>query len=259
MGDRLRTPLLAFTLLFLSMVVPVNAAFTWENNIIVGYEEVQWMYMETYTEANSLIYKNYIDFSLGDGDGFISAWEVLKADVKARSTLRNSIIEQMDVIVNGSSEHVVLIDVDSLMSPELLGPVVQLEVIKNIYTTNYRLYDPFLLPGNNNISFIGEGSTPLVINMPKGASINFTEGIENISFSNCGEIIKVTGNFGPTGEATVHFHLHFFEDMVTSFMGVTEMNVSGEILVFKDDGRDQYPFLAGRIFPSLGICNTKTA
>jgi hypothetical protein len=259
MEDRLRFQLLVFTLFILFMVFPVNAAFTWENNITVGYEGIQWAYTETYTEANSLIYKDYIDVSMGNGDGFISAWEVLKSDVKTRSALQNSIIEQMDVSVNGSSEHVVLTDVDSLLSPELLGPVIQLEVIKNTYTTNYLIYDPFLSSGDSSISFIGEASTPVVINMPEGVSINFTEGIENVSFSNYIGYITIIGNFGPDGKATVHFHLQSFEDISASFPEATEMNVSGEMLVFEDDGKSQDSFLAGRIFPGLGICNPKTA
>ncbi len=259
MGDRLRTPLLAFMLFILTIVPPVNAAFTWENNITVGYEDVQWVYTETYTEANSLIYKDYIDISLGNGDGFISAWEVLKTDVKTRSTLRNSIIEQMDVIVNGSSENAALTKVDSLMSSELLGPVIQFEVIKNIYIADYRFSDPFLSSDDSSISFIGEASTPVIINMPEGTSVNFTEGIENESFSNSGDVIKLTGNFGPNGKATVHFHLEIFEDIATSFPEATEMNFSGEILVFKDDGKYQHPFLAGRIFPGLGVCNLENA
>ncbi len=254
----MKASLLAFSLLFLFMVLPVNATFTWENNVTVGYDKVQWMYTETYTEDNALIYKDYIDLSLGNRDGFISAWEVLKSDVNTRLSLQSSINEQMDVIVNGSSEYVILTDVSSLMAPELLGPVMQVEVIKNIYTTNYRLDDPFLGTGTSSISFIGEKSTPVVINMPKGVSINSTEGIDNVSISNSEGVVKVTGNFSPMGKATLHFHLDLVEDVVTPVPEVVEMNVSCETTALKD-GNDPDFSLAGRILPALGVRNTEGA
>lgn len=258
MEDGLRASLLAFSVLFLFMVFPVNATFTWENNITVGYDKVQWMYTETYTEGNALVYKDYIDVSLGDRDGFISAWEVLKTDVKTRYTLQSSIIEQMDVIVNGSSEYVVLVDVSSSMSPELLGPVMQGEVIKNLYTTNYCLDDPLLGSGTSTISFIGEKSTPIVINMPNGVSVNSTEGIDNESISNGEGVVKIIGNFGSTGKATVHFHLDGIADIVTPVPEVAEMNVSGEVSVLKDEKSQEFS-LAGRLLPALGMRNAEGA
>ena len=257
MRDRLKAPLLAFSLLFLFMILPVNATFTWENNITVGYDEVQWMYTETYDEANSIIYKDYVDMSVGNRDGFINAWEVLKTDVNTRSALQNLIIEQMDVIVNGSSEYIVLTDVNSRMSPELLGPVMQAEVIKNIYTTNYRVVDPFLEAGNSNIGFIGEKNTPIVINMPKGISVNSTEGIDNVSVSNNGQVVKIAGIFGSTGKATVYFHLEGAEDIVASVPEVTEAGLSGEGRILGDEPYHDFS-LAGRIFPSLRICNPES-
>ena len=177
------------------MAVPVNATFVWENNITVKYDEVQWTYKEIYTEGNALIYKDYVDLSLGNGDGFISAWEVLKTDVKTRSTLEKSILKQMNVLVNNSSESVVLADVSSSMSPELLGPVMQPEVIENLYTANYHFGGSFLGSGNGSISFIGEQHTPLVINMPEGIDITSTEGIDNVSVINDGKVAKDPGQF----------------------------------------------------------------
>ncbi len=258
MRDRLKFSILAFSVLFLFTVLPVNATFTWENNVTVGYDKVQWVYTETYTEGNTLIYKDYIDVSLGNQDGFISAWEILKTDVKARSTLQSSILGQMDVIVNNSSESVVLAGVSSSMSPELLGPVMQGEVITNLYTTNYHLENPFLGSGTNSISFIGEESTPLVINMPKGASLNSTEGIDNLSISNGEGVSKILGSFGPTGKATVHFHLDGVEDIVTSVPELAEMNVSGEFSVLNNENDHNFS-LAERLLPALGMCNTESA
>lgn len=254
----MKASLLAFSVLFLFMVLPVSATFAWENNITVGCDHVQWVYTETYTQANSLIYKDYVDVSLGNRDGFISAWEILKTDVKTRSTLQNSIIEQMDVSVNNSSEYVVLTDVNSLMSPELLGPVMQVEVIKNIYTTNYRLDHPFLGSGDSSISFIGEKNTPLLINMPEGVSISSTDGIDNVSISNAEKAVKIIGSFGSTEKATVHFHLEEVENIVASVPEVTETNVSGEAAVLEDE-QNRSPSPAGKIFPSLGMWNLESA
>lgn len=258
MRDKLKAPLLAFSLFFLFMVLPVNASFTWDNNITVGYDKVQWIYTETYTEANSLIYKDYVDVSVGNRDGFINAWEVLKTDVNTRSALQNSIIEQMDVIVNGSSEYIVLTDVNSLMSPELLGPVMQVEVIRNVYTANYRVVHPFLEAGNSSIGFIGEKNTPVVINMPKGISVNSTEGIDNVSVSNNGKAVKVVGIFGSTGKATVYFHLEEVEAIIASVPEVTEANLTGKTRILGDETHlDFSP--AGRIFPSLRIWTSDSA
>jgi hypothetical protein len=235
------------------MVIPVNAAFTWENNITVRYDTVQWEYTEMYTEGNALLYKDYIDMSLGNQDHFISAWEVLKADVKTRSTLENSIHENMDVIINGSSQSVVLTDVSSSMSSELLGSVTQVESIRNFYTTNYRLVDPLSGP-RCSISFIGEKGTSLIINMPKGASVNFTEGIDNVSISTDQEFIIIRGIFSSTDKATVYFYLDEIQGAVPPVARVTE-NISGGIISM--DGKEQNSSLAERILPSLGMNNTK--
>lgn len=254
----MRPSFLAFSLLLLFTVLPVNATFTWENNVTVSYDKVQWTYTETYTEGNALIYKDYVDVSLGNRDGFISAWEILKTDVKTRATLQTSINEQMDVIVNGSSEYVVLTDVNSSMSSELVGPVMQAEVIKNIYTTNYRLDDPLLGQGTSSISFIGEKSTHVVINMPEGVFVNSTEGIDNVSISNSGGIVKVIGNFGPTGKAMLHLHLDVVKDIVPPVPEVTETSATCETTVLKDR-KDQDFSLAGRILPALGMRNIKNS
>ncbi len=253
MRDRLKALLLAFIVFFLFMTFPVNASFTWENNITVGRDKVQWLYTETYAGVDSLIYKEYIDVSMGNSDGFISAWEILKTDVNTRSALRNSIFEQMDVIVNGSSEYAVLTDVNSLMSPELLGPVMQIEVIQNIYTTNYRVVYPFLGTGNSSVGFIGEKNTSMVINMPRETSVNSIEGIDNASVSNDEEGVRIMGSFGPTGKATVYFHLRGDEHITSLTPEVTEVNLSGGTQIFEDKKYHDLP-LAERIFPSLGIC-----
>ncbi len=253
-GDSLRSLLSAFSVFFLLMALPVNAAFTWENNITVGYDTVQWEYMEMYTEGNALLYKDYIDMSLGNQDHFISAWEVLKADVKTRSTLENSIHENMDVIINGSSQSVVLTDVSSSMSSELLGSITQVEAIRNLYTTNYRLVDPLSGPRGSSISFIGEKGTSLIINMPKGASVNSTEGIDNVSISTDQEFIIIRGIFSSTDKATVYFYLDEIQGAVPPVARVTE-NISGDIISI--DGKEQNSALAERILPSLGMNNTK--
>lgn len=237
------------------MVIPVNAEFTWENNITVGYDKVQWMYTETYTEGNALIYKDFIDMSLGNHDHFISAWEVLKADVKTRSTLENSIHENMDVIINGSSQSVVLTDVNSSMSSELLGSVTQVEAIKNLYTTNYHLVNPLWRSSDSSISFIGEKGTSLIINMPKGVSVNSTEGIDNVSISTDQEFIKIRGVFGSTDKATVYFHLDEAECMFSPVAEVSG-NLSREGIIPVAD-KEQNSSLAERILPSLGINNTE--
>lgn len=245
---------MALSVLLLFMVIPVNAAFTWENNITVGYDTVQWKYTETYTEGNALIYKDYIDMSLGNQDHFISAWEILKADVKTRSTLENSIHENMDVIINGSSQSVVLTDVNSSMSSELLGSVTQVEEIRNLYMTNYRLVNPLSGPGDSSISFIGEKGTSLVINMPKGVSVNSTEGIDNVSISTDQGFIKIRGVFGSTDRATVYFHLDEIEGIVPPVAEVPE-NISGEGTIPIDDN-ERNSSLAERILPYLGMNNT---
>ncbi|WP_394697815.1 hypothetical protein [uncultured Methanomethylovorans sp.] len=250
----MRSLLLVFSVLIFLMVLPVNAAFTWENNITVGYDTVQWMYTETYTEGNALLYKDYIDMSLGNQDHFISAWEVLKADVKTRSTLENSIHENMDVIINGSSQSVVLTDVSSLMSSELLGPVAQVEAIRNLYTTNYHLVDPLSEPCDSSISFIGEKGTPLLINMSNGTYVDSTEGIDNVSISTDQESIIIRGIFGSTDKATVYFHLDEIQGAVSPVERVT-YNILGDAISI--DGKEQNSSLAERILPSLGMNNAR--
>jgi hypothetical protein len=259
MRDRLRSSILAFLALFFFMVFPADATFTWENNITITHDKVQWVYTEKYTEDNAIIYKQYIDVSLGNGDGFINAWEILKADVKTRSTLQSSILKQMDVIVNssnGSLQPVVLVNVTSSMSPELLGPVMQMEMIKNIYTANYHMENP-LGSDTGSISLIGEGSTPLIINMYiRGISVDSTVGIDNVSVTSSEEMVKIYGNFDYTGKATVFFHFDKSTDYINTVNELSEMNVTSEVSILNEESNQKFS-LADRIIFFLDLHKCK--
>jgi hypothetical protein len=90
--------------------------------------------------------------------------------------------------------------------------------------------------------------------MPKGVSVNSTEGMDNVSISTDQGLIKIQGVFGSKDRATVYFHLDEIEGIVPLVAGVPE-NISGENTIPIND-KDRNSSLAERILPYLGMNNT---
>lgn|GEM_PF-1044055 len=195
-------------ILFSTMtIIPADAAYSWANNITVNMEGMNWEYTEQYSGNRSVIMKSAIDSELGDNDGFVAAWELLKADTLSRKNLFTSVSRKMDVRINDSSARISLCGVECGMAKELLGPVAKQEDVSNTYRVSYAFTEP-LAGQDSRIWFQGEPKTYVAIRMPEGVDILSVEGVDNAAISRQGIIADVKGEFDLTGEAVVVYRVN---------------------------------------------------
>lgn len=201
------TFLLISFLIFLSMfILPVAASYSWENDITVGLEGMSWTYTEQYSADESVLFRSFIDSELGDNDSFVAAWELLKMDRSSRKQLSDNLEDNMDVKINGSSDSIKPVSVESVLSAESMGPVSKDASIVNIYKVDYMFEDS--LPAEGDIWFLGEPGTHVTITFPESISVVSTEGIENVSIASEGYFPEVSGKFDFTGESVVYFEMN---------------------------------------------------
>ncbi|QLC51015.1 hypothetical protein HWN40_12655 [Methanolobus zinderi] len=206
-------------------MLPAEASYSWENDITVGLDGMSWTYTEQYSDSRSVLYRAFIDSELGDNDGFVSAWEVLKMDTTSRAQLLGLLEGNMDVKINGSSDAIVVTGVESDMSMESLGPVTKEDTIVNMYEVHYVFEEPIISLGDR-IWFLGEPGTAVTIRLPDNIKVESTEGIDNVSIDSGDLGQEVSGDFGFTGEAVIHFepdmvlHLEGEEDEETPVSSV---------------------------------------
>jgi hypothetical protein len=195
-------------------MLPAEASYSWENDITVGLDGMSWTYTEQYSDNRSVLYRAFIDSELGDNDGFVSAWDVLKMDTTSRAQLLGLLEGNMDVKINGSSDAIVVTGVESDMSMESLGPVTKEDTIVNMYEVHYVFEEPIISLGDR-IWFLGEPGTAVTIRLPDNIKVESTEGIDNVSIDSGDLGQEVSGDFGFTGEAVIHFE----PDMVLQLEG----------------------------------------
>ncbi len=192
----------AITIIFIS--IPVNADFNWENNITVGTHEMSWEYTEQYTGENFLFYKNYIDSDVGNDDSYVSAWELFKVDSIKRKAFHDSIINNMDVKINGSASAVHLQEIDSFLSEGVLGKVYEHGEATNHYKIMYS-FDGSLTELGTNIWFLVEPESNMRVTFPAGIDITFTEGIGNTTTTVYNSTTMLIGTAGFEGEVTIGY------------------------------------------------------
>lgn len=192
--------------LFSFFILPgvAGAGYVWENNITVLEYGMMWDYTEVYDGSNAIIFKTHIDAELGNNDGFVSAWELLKTDCKMRESMHTSIMKDMDVKINNSAGAIHVVDVDSSICCETLGKTHESVSITNCYHVIYS-FDDSLLDLGNNIWFLGEPETNVTIVMPVGVDIVSTDGIENATITVQNNSAVVSGTFGFVGEITIGY------------------------------------------------------
>ncbi len=191
-------------ILFSIFTLQAEASYSWENDITVGLDGMSWTYTEKYSDERSVLYRAFIDSELGDDDGFVSAWEVLKMDTTNRAQLMDTVEGNMDVKINDSSGAIVVTGVESDISMESLGPVTKEDTIVNMYEVHYVFEEPIISLGDR-IWFLGEPGTAVTISLPDSIKVESTEGIDNVSIDSDDLGQEVSGEFGFTGEAIVHF------------------------------------------------------
>ncbi|WP_406660193.1 hypothetical protein V7O66_10090 [Methanolobus sp. ZRKC3] len=232
---------LIIVLLLFFLVQPVMA-YEWDNDIDVGPNSMSWKYTESYSGDHSVIFKTFIDSELGNGDGFVSAWELLKIDVKSRATFSDSISREIDVVLDASSDLVHLLSVESELSPELVGPINSSRNIVNVYEINYSFDDA--LPSNGSIWFRGQSRSDVTITLPEGFSITGTQGLDRSKVYVADSRPTVSGVFGQDELATVSFVM-----IVTQPDEEKAPEINNSSVTEVSD--DRAPSLIDDIFPGL--------
>ncbi|AFV24116.1 hypothetical protein Mpsy_1910 [Methanolobus psychrophilus R15] len=173
----------------------------------MGMDRMTWEYAEKYSGESSVIMRSVIDSEMGNNDGFIAAWELLKMDTLSRRNLHTSVSRKMDVKINDSSASISLSKVECAMSTELIGPVSKQDEVSNIYRVCYAFRDPLAEQGSR-IWFQGEPGTYVFISMPEGTEIISAEGVDNATIGMQGLVPYVEGYFDLTGESVIVFSMN---------------------------------------------------
>jgi hypothetical protein len=164
----------------------------WANNITVNEYDMIWSYDETITGADSMAFRINIDSGFGDNDSFVNAWEVLLADKELRKEFRTSIEKELDVRINNKTDGIYLVDVDAMLTPDVIGKTHLFDTVVNRYTTSYRFGNSVLNAGT--IWFMGEPGTPVTIVMPQGVDVTNMSGVDNATI-NITDHAKISGFF----------------------------------------------------------------
>lgn len=136
--------LLCFIVLILTVPISITTAddaFTLESRIDIENRGLSWKYIEMYEEDRSYLIKQYIDANIGNRDGFVSAWELHKADKVMRQRLHDNIMQDMNVQINKSYDGIYPVNVDAELSHELIGRVSQPSAVRNLYIVEYEFRD----------------------------------------------------------------------------------------------------------------------
>ncbi|MBU3965845.1 MAG: hypothetical protein KKG76_00480 [Euryarchaeota archaeon] len=164
----------------------------WANNITINEYDMIWSYDETITGADSIAFRINIDSGFGDNDSFVNTWEVLLADKELRKEFRSSIYKELDVRINNKTDGIYLVDVDAMLSPDVIGKTHILDTVVNTYTTTYRFDTSVLNAGS--IWFMGQAGTPVTIVMPQGVDVTNISGIDNATI-NITDHAEISGFF----------------------------------------------------------------
>jgi hypothetical protein len=193
-------------ILFSLLVIPANAAYDWDNSITLQKDSMTWGYTEEYSGDRSIIFKKYVDMEFGNDDGFVSAWELLKADVALSKSFKQSIEDNMDVKIDNSSKNVILLDVETDMSSELLGLTDEESDIVNEYEVSYDFKVP-LDESGSMLWFQGEPETDVSIKLPEGMELTSVDGIDDKSVKETSKGTVIDGKFGFTGEVVIEYSI----------------------------------------------------
>ncbi len=182
-----------------------NAEQQWINNITVNEYNMTWGYTETYTGIDSVMFRTGIAFELGNNDSFITAWELLKLDQEMRSRLRSAIDNELDFRINNKTRGIAVIDIDSALSPGIIGNTSISEPIVNRYKVSYGWKDSIF--NASTIWFLGEAGSPVTIELPPGIDVTNTSGMNNVT-KNISDHTEVSGFFAQIskdrGEITLY-------------------------------------------------------
>ncbi len=212
---------LFFAFIFISMIVGTGEAERlWVNNITINEYNMSWNYTEIFTGIDSIIYRMNIDKELGNNDSFISAWELLNADKVMRKRLRSSIDSELDVRINNKTAGIEVAEIDSSLSPQIIGKTHLLDIIVNKYNAVYRFNDSIL--NASSIWFLGQAKTQVTIIMPAGVDVVNISGMDNVT-KNITDHTEITGLISEISKDRGEINLSLARN---ASAGVYEINIS---------------------------------
>ncbi|MCM1986736.1 hypothetical protein [Methanococcoides seepicolus] len=197
-------PTLLLALLTVAMIASPSSAFEWKNTIILEEDGMSWSYEESYSGEDVGAFRSYADKNVGNGDGYISAWELMKLDHRIRSRLYGSLGKELDVMFDNSAKNVNVFEVDAEISRSVLGSTDKTDIINNRYFVTYT-FEKDIFELGDSVSFDGEANTGLTITMPEGMEVIATEGIDSRFVETIDNRTVISGHFGIEGLATVEF------------------------------------------------------
>jgi hypothetical protein len=178
----------------------------WVNNITVGEYGMTWDYTESFSGNDSIMFRAYIDSEFGNNDSFVNAWELLNADKEIRKKFQSSIDKEFDARINNKSTGIQVADIESTLSPGIIGNIHSTDVIVNRYNVSYRWKDSIF--NASNIWFLGQSNSPVTIILPQGIDVVNTSGINNLTIKT-NRHTELAGFFSPVsgdrGEITINF------------------------------------------------------
>ena len=197
-----------FAALILALLTAGAAAAEtpWVNSITVGEYNMTWNYTESFSGNDAIMFRAYIDGEFGNNDSFVNAWELLNADKAIRNKFRSSIDNEFDVRINNESTGIQVVDIDSTLSPGIIGNIHNADAVLNRYNVSYRLKDSIF--NASSIWFLGQSNSPVTIILPPGMDVVNTSGINNLT-KKINTHTELAGFFGEVsgdrGEITIKF------------------------------------------------------
>ena len=216
----------ALVIIALSANIAV-AEFQWTNNITVEEYGMVWSYNESFTDIDSILYRIGIDENIGNNDSFISAWEVLLADKEVRKNLKSAIDSEPDVRIDNSSKGIDVIEVDAVLSPEMIGKTMMVDTIVNRYNVTYSFKNSIM--DATSIWFMGEPGSPVTIIIPQGIDVINVSGMNNVT-KKITDHTELTGKIAEKqkgrGEITINFMKNVSSNVIQP---INETNLSSNI------------------------------
>jgi hypothetical protein len=182
-----------------------------------------------------------IDSGFGDNDSFVNAWEVLLADKELRKEFKTSIEKELDVRINNETNGIYLVDVDAVLSPEIIGKTHIFDTIVNKYITTYR-FDKSIIDAGS-IWFMGQSNTSVTIVMPQGVDVANISGMDNVTI-NITDHTEISGSFkGITkdrGEITLDIsrNASFIKKKVNATNATAAINAANDTLPAQAEGKE---------------------
>ncbi len=194
-------------LVFMLMTAGAGAAESqWTNSITVREYNMTWDYTESFSGYDAIMFRADIDREFGNNDSFVNAWEILKADKEIRMQFQRSIDKEFDVRINNESMGIQVVDIDSTLSPGIIGNIHSADAVVNRYNVSYRWKDSIF--NASSIWFLGQSNSPVTIILPPGMDVVNTSGINNLT-KKINTRTELAGFFSPVsgdrGEITINF------------------------------------------------------